>query len=157
MNSDRFTAARRLVPLVVLAFVSGCGDASGGGALQRAAVSGTVTFNGQPLSEGFVRFVPVDGTPGPKTSVPVSQGRFEVEADRGPVVGMHRIEIQSTDDGGYAMDDEDALRRLRESGVKRIDAIRIPPAYNARSTLMEAVTAAGKNEFRFELNSPRRR
>ncbi|WP_231746644.1 hypothetical protein [Maioricimonas rarisocia] len=145
------------MPLVLLAFVSGCGDASGEDAPQRAAVSGTVTFNGQPLPEGLVRFVPIDGTPGPKTAVPVSQGRFQVEAEHGPVVGTHRIEIQSTDDGGYAMDDEDAIRRLRESGVKRIEAIRIPPAYNTRSTLKETVTAEGNNEFQFDLNSARRR
>lgn len=96
-------------------------------------------------------------TPGPKTSVVVEQGQFQVDAEQGPVVGSHRIEIQSTDNGGYAMDDEDAIRRLRESGVKRIEAVRIPPQYNTRSTLKETVAAGGPNDFRFEVKLGRRR
>lgn len=133
----------------------GCGGHSEN-ELPRAEVSGTVTFNGQPLEEGVIRFVPVEGTPGPKTSATIKNGTFAADSNAGPVVGQHRIEIESTDDGGFAPDDEQALKRLHESGTKRIDVVRIPAIYNSRSTLTETISLDGPNEFNFELKSRKR-
>ena len=51
---------RGLIPLfaltLCLAAVGGCSSTSGKG-----TVAGEVTFDGQPLKEGVIRFVPVDG------------------------------------------------------------------------------------------------
>lgn len=140
----------------VVALICGCG---GGDEteLPRAAVSGTVTLDGQPLKEGVVRFVPIEGTSGPKTSAVVSNGRFQSDEWTGPVVGRHRIEIESTDDGGYAMDDEQAIQKLKQSGIRRIAVVRVPAIYNTHSRLTETVTADGPNEFQFELKTPPRR
>lgn len=154
MNSEWLFS---VLALLLVPLCAGCGSGSEENAPERAAVSGSVSVDGKPLPQGVVRFVPIDGTPGPKTSIVVEQGQFQADAEQGPVIGTHRIEIQSTDNGGYAMDDEDAIRRLRESGVKRIEAIRIPPQYNTRSTLKETVAAEGPNEFRFEVQLRRRR
>jgi hypothetical protein len=63
------------------------------------------------------------------------------------------VEIQSTDDGGYAMDDEAAIERLQKERVRRIDAVIVPPAYNSRSTLTESVNPDTANEFTFHLTS----
>jgi hypothetical protein len=141
---------------VLLALAAVCGCGGGEAPLPRAAVSGTVTLDGQPLQEGVVRFVPIDNTAGPKTSVIVSQGKFSADAEQGPIVGKHRIEIESTDDGGYAMDDEQAIQKLRESGVTRIDVVRVPPNYNSHSTLTETVSADQPNVFQFNLISSQR-
>ena len=141
---------RHVLAVVVTIAISGC-DGSGGNELPRAAVTGSVSLNGKPLQEGVISFVPIEGTPGPKTSVSITEGRFSAGAAQGPVVGTHRIEIQSTDDGGYAMDDEEAFQKLRQAGVRRIEVVRVPPIYNSRSTLTEIVTAEGPNEFTFEL------
>jgi hypothetical protein len=141
---------------VLLALAAVCGCGGGEEPLPRAAVSGTVTLDGQPLQEGVVRFVPIDNTAGPKTSVIVSQGKFSADAEQGPIVGKHRIEIESTDDGGYAMDDEQAIQKLRESGVTRIDVVRVPPNYNSHSTLTETVSADQPNVFQFNLISSQR-
>lgn len=121
-----------------------------------AAVRGTVTLDGVPLAEGLVRFVPIEGTSGPKTTLAVTEGRFEADAKQGPVVGRHRIEIESTDDGGYPLDDESAPQRWREAGIKRIHLLRVPEVYNSRSTLVEEVTESGPNEFDFQLTTPKR-
>lgn len=152
MNFDQLLSCgpRHVLAIVVTIAISGCGG-SDGNELPRAAVSGSVTLNGKPLQEGVIRFVPIEGTSGPKTSVSITEGRFSADADQGPVVGKHRIEIQSTDDGGYAMDDETVIQKLRESGIRRIDVVRIPPQYNSHSTLTETVSAEGPNEFTFEL------
>jgi len=43
----------RILPLLALVALTGCGGGSAG-----LPVSGTVTVKGQPLTKGFVRFVP---------------------------------------------------------------------------------------------------
>ena len=157
MSSNPLLPPRRLAFGVVAAVaVFGCGG-RGEEELPRAAAAGIVTLDGKPLQDGVIRFVPIDGTPGPKTSAIISDGRFSADAAHGPVAGKHRIEIESTDNGGYAIDDESAIQKLRESGVRHIEVVRVPPIYNARSTLTKTVSADGPNEFTFELVTGRPR
>ncbi|MBI1311549.1 hypothetical protein GC176_09605 [bacterium] len=112
-----------------------------------------MTLDGTPLSEGTVRFVPAGETPGPKVSVVVTEGKFELEEANGPIVGSHRIEIESTDHGGFALDDETAFERLKVSGQKMIKVVRVPWIYNQRSILTADVTSDGPNEFTFALRT----
>ncbi len=140
--------------LVVLG-LQGCGGGDDGP--QRAAVSGVINLDGEPLQQGVIRFVPEGETKGPKTSVPVQQGRFEIDSRSGPLVGEHRIEIVSTDDGGYAMDDEQAIQDLRKAKVKRIRVVKVPAVYNSRSTLKKTVSLNTPNEFQFDLSSQHKR
>lgn len=153
MNSElRLMVSRMLVACAGLITLAGCGGAET--ELPRAAVSGQVSLGGKPLEEGVVRFIPKDGTPGPKTSVSIAGGEFRADEEAGPVVGTHRVEIDSTDDGGYAMDDETAIKRLKESGVRRIEVVRVPAIYNSRSTLTATISADAPNELTFELKAP---
>ena len=157
MSSDPFPLLSRAIAPMLLTLAAVCGCSGGDEEeLPRAAISGTVTLDGQPLQEGVVRFVPIEGTAGPKTSVIVSQGKFSADEEQGPVVGKHRIEIESTDDGGYAMDDEQAIQKLRESGITQIDAVRVPANYNSHSTLTETVSADQPNQFQFHLTTGQR-
>ncbi len=139
-----------------LIFLSGCGS----GPMDeypRADVKGVVSLDGQPLHEGVIQFVPLEGTHGPKTSVEITDGKFASSETTRPVVGAHRIEIHSTDDGGYAWDDEAALERLKNSGVRRVNVVRVPPVFNKASRITKTVEADGPNEFEFQLTSRRRR
>lgn len=152
MPTERYSLS---MILVAAAALCACGCSRERPGPPRAAVQGTVTLDGAPLAQGWVRFIPTEETKGPSTTVPVADGRFEADAEHGPVVGRHRIEIASTDDGGYPLDDETAPQRLREAGIKRIDLVRVPEIYNSRSTLVEVVTETGPNEFQFELTTPK--
>jgi hypothetical protein len=116
-----------------------------------------VTLDGRPLTQGVIRFVPAEGTAGPQASVEIAGGMFSVDDTHGPVVGQHRVEIVSTDNGGFAMDDETAVQRLQAEGVKRIEAVRVPAVYNTQSELVASVTAEGPNQFKFDLTTPKRR
>ena len=116
-------------------------------------VSGHVRLDGRPLPNGVIRFVPIQGTPGPKTSVQVIEGKFEASKKAGPPIGTHRIEIESADMGGYKMDDEEALELLQSQKNKRLRVLRIPARYNARSILVEQVSGSDTNKFNFELSS----
>ncbi len=122
-----------------------------------AAVSGTVRLDGKPLVEGAIRFVPVDGTPGQKMSIPILDGTFAIAAANGPAVGRHRIEIESTDTAGLGMDDEDAIHRLRATGTTRVAVVRVPRWYNTASMLCETLQADVENELNFELSRKRPR
>lgn len=155
MNS-RFIFAMSCCALVGSLFQSGCGRGQRDD-FERTAVTGQVTLDGHPLEQGVVRFVPIEQTTGPKTTVTVTEGRFKAPESVGPLVGTHRIEIESTDMGGYAMDDENALRELRQSRVKRIDVVTVPAVYNARSQLTETLVPDIENELIFKLESPARR
>ncbi|HCO26913.1 MAG: hypothetical protein CME31_02095 [Gimesia sp.] len=131
--------------------LSGCGASKQ--EFSRAAVSGIVKLDGDPLSEGVIRFIPQGENKGPKASATIHNGIFSIDENFGPVTGTNRIEIDSTDDGGYAPDDELAIEKLKASGIKQIKVVKVPPQYNRRSTLTKTITAEGKNDLVFELTS----
>lgn len=130
---------------------SGCGASNQ--EFSRAAVRGIVKLDGDPLPEGVIRFIPTDDNKGPQASVTIHHGIFSIGEDFGPVVGTNRIEIISTDDGGFAPDDEQAIEKMKAAGIKRIKVVKVPPQYNRRSTLTKSITAEGKNDLVFELTS----
>lgn len=156
-SSDRAVIAPLGLFFIATVGLIGCGGSSTD-SLSRAAVAGKVTLDGINLKQGVIRFVPTGDTTGPKVSVAIEDGRFSATAESGPVIGGHRIEIQSTDNGGYAMDDEQALERLRAQGKRPIEVVKVPAIYNSSSTLHAAVTVDGPNEYDFALSSkPARR
>jgi hypothetical protein len=139
--------------LLAVAGASGCAGTSGH-APPRAPVMGFVTLDGELLEQGVIRFVPTEGTTGPKTTALIDRGMFVLPADHGPVVGTHRVEILSTDTGGLAMDDEQALVRLSQSPQKqKIEIIRVPGIYNKQSRLVAQVPESGTSDLNFELVS----
>src|SRR5690242_20151480 len=91
----------RLVPLAVLVCVAaGCG----GGA---ASVSGAVTFNGEPVGEGFITFLPADGK-GPSAAGPIESGHFAVDhLTPGPKV----VKIEAVKQVPFARTSEEMKKR----------------------------------------------
>lgn len=102
---------------------------------QTAAVSGMVTVDGKPLEHGTVRFVPTGKTLGPKTTLEVHDGMFTADADHGPSLGSHRVEIEYADDSELAHDDEAALSELKGKRLKRGAHPILPAVYNTQSRL----------------------
>jgi|EndMetStandDraft_5_1072996.scaffolds.fasta_scaffold81103_2 hypothetical protein len=152
-------AARERPYAVAAAMVLGiaiCG--CGGGppdAQPRIAVSGTITLDGQPLNNAVIRFVPLAEVKGPKASVAVTAGRFDLPAYAGPVAGPHRVEIESTDHGGIEPDDETALAEVAAGKRKPSKTAKIPAIYNSRSTLERTIQADSPNQFEFTLVTKR--
>ena len=152
--ASRVTQPSMLFLLTFTLLLSGCSKPPAGP--QRAAVSGTVQLNGTPLTQGIIRFVPTDGTQGPKVSLPITNGQFAADPDHGPVAGTNRIEIQSTDNGGLAIDDEQAVEQLRQKPQK-ISVVTVPPIYNTHSQLKEQLLTDQVNELKYQLQTPTRR
>ena len=72
------------LPLVLLVpLLAGCGSGQ--------SVSGSVTYNDQPVPKGYVAFYPVDGK-GPTVGGEISNGRYTV---KGVTPGKNRVEVMS--------------------------------------------------------------
>lgn len=71
--------------------VGGCGKKG----LQTKVVHGTVTYGDQKVEAGYVRFVPIDGTPGPASTARITDGQYRIEARGGIPLGTHRIEVEA--------------------------------------------------------------
>lgn len=80
-------------------FIVGCG---GGDGLERVAVSGSVTIAGEPVPNGVVRFRPVGETQGPMANTMITDGRYEIPQDQGPVAGNYEVRVQAYEDPGDA-------------------------------------------------------
>ena len=140
--------------LTVLCSVPGCG----GGAAGRSAVQGTVKFDGQPVSQGVIAFIPTGATRGPSTGAEIKAGKYQILADQGPATGPHRVEITATRAG-----EATEVKGLGQGGgpsgggpsgggsAAKIEMY-IPEQYNKQSTL-EFVVKAGSNEANFDLKS----
>jgi hypothetical protein len=77
--------------------LSGCDN---GGDANRYHVSGTVTFNGNPVPQGSIQFLPdsVKGNEGPATNANIVDGRYDTTVSgRGTVGGAHIVVINGFD------------------------------------------------------------
>ncbi|MFI4876616.1 MAG: hypothetical protein ACIALR_14800 [Blastopirellula sp. JB062] len=152
MNIDRMRCGWAVAAVLCLVGCSQSGDS-----FDRADVKGVVLLDGEPLEQGSIYFVPIQGTSGPKSFAAITNGEFSAEGEHGPLVGSHRVEVRSTDDGGIAADDEEAKIQWISEGRKPPKRVVVPPIYNKRSVLTADVVADGPNEFKFELSTKRRR
>lgn len=84
----------RLASAAVLAIgLTGCGTEP---ELPLVPVSGTVTYQGEPLSHGAVVFMPESGTTGPQAVGHIqADGTFQMQTagQSGAVVGKHRVAV----------------------------------------------------------------
>src|SRR5688572_29821884 len=81
------SAAWILLALAVLA--TGCGPGPG------VAVSGAVTYQGKPVEDGMIQFIPSAETQGPTAGAEIKDGKYSIPAQSGPVPGSYRVEVSS--------------------------------------------------------------
>lgn len=99
-------------------------------------VSGTVTFNGEPLPDGYVTLVPEDPSIGPEGSA-IANGAFSFRAREGP----KKVKIEASRFVG-PMNQVMGLTPKEQY---------IPAKYNVNTELTAEVTPDGDNRFTFEL------
>ncbi|HBJ34080.1 MAG TPA: hypothetical protein DDZ51_04815 [Planctomycetaceae bacterium] len=112
--------------------VLGCGNGDSSG----EPVSGTVTFDGQPVESGDILLFPAGGGGTPEGGK-ITDGKFQFQASDGP----KRVEIVATREEGAAAD-----------GLPNYVSY-IPKQYNTNSTLTQTVTKGNENVFVFDLRS----
>ncbi len=136
---------RSAAPLALLLLTVFCGCDHGP---KRNYIYGRVTVDGQPLDFGSITFVP-DPT-GPKASGIIEQGRYQIEAARGPLAGGKFVEIRAP---RFPADEPIPTTKTDKMRQLAVAPEALPQRYNAKTELRVSVTDDGPNEFNFELQS----
>ncbi|MEQ8633312.1 hypothetical protein [Gimesia maris] len=117
--------------------------------IERAAVSGSVTYDGKPLPEGSIQFVPdVDaaGKPvrGKLAQALIKDGSYSLSVEEGPAVGNNKVLINAIRNTG----------KFEESDGQKTEIMQqyIPARYNTQTTLKYEVKA-GENTADFTLEA----
>jgi hypothetical protein len=130
------------VALLLAAHVAGCDSSN------RVAVSGTVTLNGQPLTNATIQFFRV-GETAPAGGAVVTDGKYELPAHPGLPPGTYKVSISSPiGNGGGSFTAAQGAASTPATGFKD----RVPAKYNTDTELRADVTAAGPNKFDFKLS-----
>lgn len=133
------TSIHRLALIAVVVFALGCSD---GDELARYKVSGTVTFQGQPVEKGEITFNPTDATGQVNSSLLGSGGSYSTELPAGNYkvnIAPPLVEVK-----GAADTPPD---NLPDPSVKNI-----PKKYWVQETSgLSAQVANDKREFSFDL------
>jgi hypothetical protein len=128
--------------LVCLGSVPGCSSGL-------AEVSGTVSLNGEPVKEGAINFIPIDGTRGAGAGAAIEDGRYHIPGSRGVTPGKNRVELRAFRTTGRKV--PDPTGRPGTLADERVPAF--PPEFNDQSTLTREVRP-GSNTFNFDVTTP---
>ena len=137
-------AIRRLfwLLLIGLGLAAGCGRGSD---IQRAIVSGHVTYQGKPIPMGIIRFVPDKGTKGPAAWTEIKDGNYVIDLHGGVPVGAHRVEIEAFE----LLNPSSALSH-RPTDMQPMRQY-LPDKYNRETTLQTTIESTGKQNRDFKL------
>ena len=119
----------------------GCGGRNG------IDVSGTVTLDGSPLTEGRIRFVSIGDTGGGTAGAKIENGQFVFGPDDGLVAGTYRVEISSVQKTGRMIPD------MEGEGTIEQYAEAIPSRYNSQSELTADIKPDGGEPLAFDLHT----
>lgn len=61
----------------------------------RVIVSGKVTYRGEPVADGVIRFIPLPRCPVPSSGAYIVAGCYRADGRGGVPVGTHRVEIEA--------------------------------------------------------------
>ncbi len=123
--------ARLFVICLVIATCFGCGKKGP----PRAAASGRVTLDGQPIAEGVIQFLPVEGTVGPETGGVITNGQYDIPQSAGPIVGKNRVELRASKKTGHKIQDPTGRPGVLTDEYKES----FPPSANTNSTLVREI------------------
>jgi hypothetical protein len=143
---ERTGGMRRCVSRTLQAFVAvlcalvvfgGCGRDRGP---ERGVVSGTVAYNGKPVSAGMIRFVPAPTSPAPVSVATIADGKYTVDTHGGVPVGTHKVQIEAFRKIGSAAQSAERLPPGARDTIPREQYL--PAKFNA-STQLEITIPSG--------------
>ncbi|MEX2306872.1 MAG: hypothetical protein WD738_04735 [Pirellulales bacterium] len=140
----------RYTPLVILMFlpfvcVPGCGRSS------QCTVSGKLTFNGQPIQDGSIRFFPVDGTDGHGAVAKIENGQYTITSQSNFRSGKYAVQITALRKTGRMIAPREVMPGDDGSPAEEVIQF-IPSKYNSNSEL-QADLQPGQNSYDLELPS----
>lgn len=137
-----------------LLLLTGCGGGAGYEGEERAAVSGTVSFDGKPLPYGTVTFVAIGA--GRRASGMIQDGKYSIPEAQGPNLGKYRVEIighakapvQAPEpaEGGEGGEEGEDEERSPDLGPQII-----PDKYQGPGSELQEEIVSGENPINFTL------
>jgi len=115
----------------------------------RSEVSGTVKLNGQPIAEGAINFIPVEGNKGAGAGATITGGKYHIPRSAGVAAGKNRVELRAFRNTGRKV--QDPTGSPGTLADERVMAF--PPQFNDRSTLVREVKS-GSDTIDFDITVP---
>lgn len=113
----------------------------------RLSVEGNVTFDGSPVAEGTINFMPLPGTDSPTAGATIRDGHFSIPADKGLKSGEFEVTVKAVRSTGKQVKNPESGEMMDE-----FEAF-IPDRYNTKTELRAQVKPGEKNIVDFELTS----
>ena len=141
-------ALRSIQALTIACMFIALGGCGGGDGIRvvTAPVSGKVTWKGEPLEKGVIKFIPDKddqgrALPGQMMEAHIVNGQYRIEASPGVAVGRNRVLISATRVIGKEIMDGEEIEKHEQY---------LPVKYNEASTL-SALIQKGENTHDFDL------
>ena len=139
----RIGLAASLPPFVLIAAVSGCGEVEG-----RFAVGGSVSYDGKPIPEGTISFVPPDVQTRQAAGTEISNGAYAIAKAEGLEPGDYRVVIYAERPSGRKIEADEGSSEMIDEPEQYI-----PPMYNALTKLTVEISA-DRSDLNFDLEAP---
>ena len=124
-----------LTLLTMALLVCGCSS----GVPELVVVRGKVSYQGEPVDDGVIRFIPIDRSNSPLRMVAIRQGKYKASGRGAVTAGTYRIVINAYRGGRRDGPPIDPLDRQVDPNVKVIPAEPrvqyLPDRYNKNSEL----------------------
>lgn len=129
----------KLAAFFAIVMLIGCSGKDTGP--DRATISGSVTFNEQPLEKGTIEFIPTGNTNGPSSGGAIKDGKYDI-SEKGPAPGSYKVLIRAIRKTGKLVD---AGPQTGGAKVEETEQY-IPPQYNSKSTLKVNIKSGSNNQ-----------
>lgn len=135
---------------------SGCGSDSGP---EKVGVNGTITLDGQPVVQGTIAFVSLEG--GRTCATPIADGTYELRLGSGPFVGPQKVTILAFKKTGQVIKVTKSLPGPPDEGpaippggfeLEETEQV-LPARYNSASELTANLSSGDNNFVNFDLTS----
>jgi hypothetical protein len=125
--------------IAAFGLLAGCRE---GERLERTVVSGRITYQGEAVKKGAIRFVPASGTEATVCNADVVDGQYAITGRGGVPVGKYKVEIVAFRLTKNAPPDHKMAPGAR--GGDPFAEQYIPEKYNSKTTLDLDVSAGNK-------------
>ena len=138
-----------LVALSMLAVLPACSKA-----IKTEGVTGVITYNGEPLADATVKFIPTDATGSQSYGKTNEKGEYKLQtllgaADAGTTPGEYKVTVD-------CIETVETGNMIEENGEEKPETVAeslIPAKYNnAETSGLTATVAPGDNMINFDLS-----
>ncbi len=138
-----------LVALAMLAVLPACSKA-----IKTEGVTGVITYNGEPLADATVKFIPTDATGSQSYGKTNEKGEYKLQtllgaADAGTTPGEYKVTVD-------CIETVETGNMIEENGEEKPETVAeslIPAKYNnAETSGLTATVKPGDNTINFDLS-----